>query len=41
MVNGECKNYLPFTIYRLPLKLWLGDRDSNPDRQIQKLQSYH
>ena len=20
---------------------YLGDRDSNPDRQIQKLQSYH
>jgi hypothetical protein len=20
---------------------WLGDRDSNPDRQIQNLQSYH
>ena len=20
---------------------WLGDRDSNPDRQIQRLQSYH
>jgi hypothetical protein len=22
-------------------KNWLGDRDSNPDRQIQNLQSYH
>jgi hypothetical protein len=22
-------------------KVWLGDRDSNPDRQIQNLQSYH
>ena len=22
-------------------EVWLGDRDSNPDRQIQNLQSYH
>ena len=29
--------HLSFTIHHY----FLGDRDSNPDRQIQKLQSYH
>ncbi len=27
--------------YQFSVKSWLGDRDSNPDRQIQRLQSYH
>ncbi len=49
--KGRRGERLPFTLRKsLTLQLqpidysvyfWLGDRDSNPDRQIQRLLSYH